>query len=132
MMTLARPRYTRVRGNAVSTASKRKSAAVVIAMVSTTWLKPRSERPNLGDPGGCEIAELGEGRLAERDRGQHASIALDERQSGDMSNCALCWVWQLMGVLGMGPFIWLWKVLVLLVSPGMLLTRFGVDLGYLD
>ena len=59
IMTLAKPRYTRVRGNAVSTASKRKSAAVVIAMVSTTWLKPRCERPNLGDPGGFEIAELG-------------------------------------------------------------------------
>ena len=62
---------------------------MVNAVVNTTWLKPRSERPNLGDPGGCELAELGEGRLAERGRGQHASIALDGRQSGDMSNWAL-------------------------------------------
>ena len=88
-MTLVRLRYTRGRGNAVSTASEAQSAAVVNVVANTKWLKPRNERPNLGDPSGCELAELGEGHLAERGRGQHASIALDGRQSGDMSNWAL-------------------------------------------
>ena len=89
LMTLMRLRYTRGRGNAVSTASEGQSAAVLNAVVITTWLKPRSERPNLWDPGGCELAELGEGCFVERDRGQHASIALVGRQTGDMSNWAL-------------------------------------------
>ena len=89
LMTMMRLRSTRGRGNVVSVASEGQSAAVVNTVVHTTWLKPRNETPNLWDPGGCELAELGEGCFVERDRGQHASIALDGRQTGDMSNWAL-------------------------------------------
>ena len=85
-MTLRRLRYTRGRGDAVSTASEGQSAAAVNAVVNATWLKPRVETLSLADPGGCELAELGGGRLAERGRGQHISTALNGRRSGDTSN----------------------------------------------
>ena len=90
LMTLWRLRHTRGRGDAFSTTSEGQSAAavnaVVNAVVNATWLKPRVGTLSLADPGGCELAELGDGRLAERGRGQHASTALDGRQSGDTSN----------------------------------------------
>ena len=82
LMTPRRLRYTRERGEAVSTASKGQSAAAVNA----TWLNPRVGTLSQADPGGRELSELGDGRLAERGRGQHASNALDGRQSGDTSN----------------------------------------------
>ena len=86
VLTLRRLRYTRERGDAVSTASEGQSAAAVNAVVNAMWLKPRVGTLSQADPGGCELSELGDGRLAERGRGQHASIALDGRQSGDTSN----------------------------------------------
>ena len=86
LMALRRLRYTRERGEAVSTASEGQSAAAVNAVVNATWLKPRVRKLSQADPGGCELAELGDGRSAERGRGQHASIALHGRQSGVTSN----------------------------------------------
>ena len=82
LMTLRRLRHTRGRGDAVSTASEGQSAAAVNAVVDATWLKPRVGTLSLADPGGCELAELGDGHLAERGRAQHASIALNGRRSG--------------------------------------------------
>ena len=86
LMTVRRLRYTRERGEAVSTASEGQSAAAVNAVVNATWLKPRVGTLSQADPGGCEASKLGDGRLAEMGRGQRASIALDGRQSGHTSN----------------------------------------------
>ena len=86
LMTLRRLRHTRGRCDAVSTASEGQSAAAVNAVVDATWLNPRVGTLSQADPGGCELAELGDGRLAERGRGQHASITLNGRQSGVTSN----------------------------------------------
>ena len=86
LMTVRRLRYTRERGEAVSTASEGQSAAAVNAVVNATWWKPRVGTLSLADPGGCELSKLGDGRLAEMGRGQRASIALDGRQSGHTSN----------------------------------------------
>ena len=84
-MTLVGLRYTRGRGNAVSTASEGQLAAVVNAVKNTIWLEPRVGT-SLADPGGFELEELGSGRWAQRGGEKHISIAPDERQSDDTPN----------------------------------------------
>ena len=78
LMTLRRLRYTRGRGDAVSTASEGQLAAAVNAVVNATWLKPRVGTLSLADPGGCGLAELGDGRLPE---------------SGPRTGCLNCTGW---------------------------------------
>ena len=84
-MTLVGLRYTRGRGNAVSTASEGQLAAVVNAVENMIWLEPRVGT-SLADPSGFDLEELGSGHWAQRDDEKHISIAPDERQSGDTPN----------------------------------------------
>ena len=88
LMTLGRLRYTRGRGNAVSTAEEGQSAAVTSAVVNATWSKPRVGT-SLANPGGFQLEEIGSGRWAQRGGEKHMSITLDGRRSGDTPNWML-------------------------------------------
>ena len=55
-------------------------------MLDKDVMEQRNRVSNLADPGGCELWELVDGRLAKGGQEPHASNARVEHGSGDTSN----------------------------------------------
>ena len=91
LITLARLRYTKKHGHALSTATESWTAAVNAVPRSQpieldkNVLQLWGGVSSLADPGGSDRRELSDGRSAERNQDQHTSNALFERGSGSTS-----------------------------------------------